>query len=89
MKVYIVFGETGEYSDYWQWPIRVFSTESAAQKCVDALEMWAKHNKVSRSDYPNYADRGKIAATCPFAPERCDVGYIGIGFGIDEVEAEL
>jgi hypothetical protein len=37
-KVFIIFGNTGEYSDRYEWPVAVVETEDAAKKYVAALD---------------------------------------------------
>jgi hypothetical protein len=35
MKIYIVFGQTGEYSDRVEWPVKAFQDEEKAKRLVE------------------------------------------------------
>lgn len=45
MKIYNVYGETGEYSDYGSWNVLSFSHEKAAEEFRDLLNLMAKEYK--------------------------------------------
>jgi hypothetical protein len=40
--IYLVMGESGEYSDWQQWPVRAFATEAAADAHAAAANAWNK-----------------------------------------------
>ena len=37
MKIYLVIGSRGEYSDHQEWPIKAFKEKDKAQQFVDAF----------------------------------------------------
>jgi hypothetical protein len=37
--IHLVCGTTGEYSDRYEWIVAAFSTEEAAQKYIDKLQL--------------------------------------------------
>ena len=44
-KVYIVMGQTGEYSDLNEWPVAAFHSEAKAAERVAELDVWLRVNK--------------------------------------------
>lgn len=56
MKIYVVIGQTGEYSDNTQWLVRAYKTEKEAQDfCLMAIK-WAEeyHRKYRRTIYAEH-----------------------------------
>jgi hypothetical protein len=43
--IYLVMGESGEYSDWQQWPVRAFATEAAATAHAAAANAWNKETQ--------------------------------------------
>jgi hypothetical protein len=43
--IYLVMGESGEYSDWRQWPVRAFQTEAAADAHAAAATAWSKERQ--------------------------------------------
>jgi hypothetical protein len=41
MKIYVVEGSCGEYSDHNEWPVHAYTDESIAQTKVKELTEWA------------------------------------------------
>jgi hypothetical protein len=35
MKIFVVFGQTGEYSDHMEWPVKAFVSEEEAKLFVE------------------------------------------------------
>jgi hypothetical protein len=54
MKIYVVFGSTGEYSDRTEWPVKAFYDEDKAKELVENASEEAdrifanRENKYSR-----------------------------------------
>lgn len=46
MKVYIVMGETGEYSDRNEWPVVAYTDEVDAKAHVMRCDAWLLQNSV-------------------------------------------
>lgn len=44
MKIYIVYGSTGEYSDRNEWPVAAYADEALAQCHVAAATRWYQEN---------------------------------------------
>jgi hypothetical protein len=42
MKIYIVTGSTGEYSDWTEWDVKAFQEEKAAACYTELLNDWCK-----------------------------------------------
>lgn len=61
-KVYVVMGDTGEYSDRTEWSVSAYLDESKAAAHVARLDAWLIENKVSRNhaDVLVYEDRDKL-----------------------------
>lgn len=47
--MYIVMGQTGEYSDRREWPVLAYATEQAAQDKVLELDAWLRSQGVHMS----------------------------------------
>ena len=67
MKIYIVEGSTGEYSDHCEWAVKAFVSEQKAKDLVTKASEVANEifacSELDRSDI-KYVDRWK--ATNPF-----------------------
>ncbi len=61
-KVYIVIGDTGEYSDRTEWPVIAYMDENKAVAHVARLDTWLVENKVSRNhgDVLSYEERDNL-----------------------------
>ena len=58
MRVYIVFGTTGEYSDRTEWPVRAFLSENEAAQLVAALDERVRIERMDGSGFgPGYYER--------------------------------
>lgn len=57
--IYVVFGKTGEYSDYTEWPVKAFKSEERAIEFVE--EVSAEYRKL-RDKYGTYMFDGMIKA---------------------------
>lgn len=69
-EVYIVVGQTGEYSRYRGWYIAAYLDNDTAIQCRDKLNTWCKENNCADNQYGNWhylseVERHKI---CPLDP---------------------
>lgn len=62
--VYVVMGETGEYSDHREWPVSAYLHEDEAKEIVLALHVWLRENEADRTNY-RYAE---TRPACPLDP---------------------
>ena len=62
MRIYVVSGSTGEYSDRTDWMVRAYSSEEAAKAVVVEYDAAAKEIEARcrlEEDDPNYFDKYK------------------------------
>ena len=85
MKIYVVFGHCGEYSDHTRWAVRAYSTEKRAQdECVDLI------NKAKALTTPKVSEDG--CCMDYYDGEKPDwdpdfrTDYTGTEYGYEEVE---
>lgn len=80
MKIFVVRGTTGEYSDRTEWPVKAFLSEKAAQELVIAATQRANEVFTDRS-YDRDIDKNQ------FDPDmRMD--YTGTSYMIETVELD-
>ena len=87
-KVFVVFGQTGEYSDRIDWAVRGFFSRQKAEAfefaCTQAAKKWFDARAV---DDPLFCDDEALRSAVPGDPEfRCD--YTGTDYYMIEVEVE-
>lgn len=81
MKVFIVFGQTGEYSDHSNWAVKGFVDKTRAEAFELAATKWAHEAKSRVGRYE------PIKEPSPYDPKfRCD--YTGTDYFTVEVEIE-
>lgn len=85
---YIVFGETGEYSDRVTWPVAVYRSEARADEHAGRANAWLKENNVhvdtSRADWDHELDRDSL--TNPWDEDfKCD--YTGTEYEVVPVRS--
>lgn len=85
MKIYIVMGTTGEYSDRSEWPVKAFYCEKVAQDLVVAATRKAKELEVIRNSVSRY-DAPKRGSN-EFDPNM-QMDYTGIDYYIMETELQ-
>ena len=88
MKIYIVFGKTGEYSDRTEWPVVAYTQEIDAQSHVAAATAKAREIKAAidtydDDDYDGYAE--EMCKTNQF-DSRMQYSYTGASYHIEETE---
>jgi hypothetical protein len=83
MKIWVLFGMTGEYSDRQEWPVRAYKDQAEAQAARERCDAYAH----SAPDYwhETYETRGKYVANNPDDPSMC-LDYTGTEYGIYELE---
>ena len=59
--VFIVCGESGEYSAWTHWVVRAFTTEAGAQAFVDAAQAYVAGNPPAEA-YPFYTGSAEYEA---------------------------
>lgn len=91
--MFIVFGQTGEYSDHSDWPVKGFTARERAEafefECTKAAKAW-KETDTARQNEPGYdwcAAHDAMKTAVPGDPNfRCD--YTGTDYYTVEVEVE-
>ena len=84
MKVWVVFGSTGEYSDRREWPVAAFFHVGTAQDRIRDCENWLLEHGCSRAasgdiDRPeNYYDRHDFRDELERNPFDDQIGNHGI-----------
>jgi hypothetical protein len=79
-KIYLVYGECGQYSDYFKWNVAAYEDEKLAKEHVDYANEWFKDNRKRNKSKtkPVYN---------PFDPSRSiSFRYDTPSWGYDEVE---
>ena len=75
--VFVVMGQTGEYSDRYEWPVAGFLDESAAQARVRALDEWLRLHRLHMDDAVHVSYDRRIHKTQnPLDPD-CSIDYTG------------
>jgi hypothetical protein len=85
--MYLVCGETGEYSDHSDWPVEVFATEAQALAKAAELNAWCKANGVDGKCLGRWEQVQALQATAPDKSFFCD--YTGTSYFVVPVEANL
>lgn len=80
MKLYIVHGSTGEYSDHRSWTVAAYKDEAMAQAHVKAALDWVEKNVDPNA---SYSERDKYKN--PFDP-RMSIDYTGVDWTLGWVE---
>lgn len=77
IKIYIVEGSTGEYSNHTTWFFKAYAKEILAVQAAQALNLWALQNNVSsRCQALEYDELEKVAKKCP--DPNCSIDYNGV-----------
>jgi len=93
MKIYVVTGHTGEYSDRRSWMVRAFTDE---QKAKDLVIMATRRGE---EIFEIFAAQGRKASWAedyesPNSPlhnqydPKCTIDYTGVYYGMTEVELD-
>lgn len=78
MKIYIVEGTTGEYSDRSEWPVAAYADESLAQQHAEAAKRWYEEHDCFERHYDEIFQN-------PFDPFM-HINYTGTDWTVYEVE---
>jgi len=87
MKIYVVFGNTGEYSDYREWMVCAYKKEDLAMARVSELEHLLTINGANKDI--DWDEREKIAArirSVENGDPGCDIDYTGSNYFYRETE---
>ena len=83
-KIWIVFGETGEYDSHHEWSIAAYKTEELAQAHADAATKFYQDNNCLTDRYKwSYSRLDEFKN--PFDPNM-DIDYTGTSWGVYPVE---
>ena len=83
-QIFLVEGQTGEYSDRTDWPVAAYESESEAAKHVAALDVWLRANGLHFDD-DRYVNCDKRRIKCSLDHNfSCD--YTGTRYYIYGVE---
>lgn len=88
--VYVVMGETGEYSDRSEWPVVAYFDEPAAQAHVLRAETWLREQRIFNDDQSpilgDYDARTALVGQNPHDPHMPAPDYTGSRYYILTVE---
>lgn len=85
-KIYLLTGNTGEYSDYREWTVCAYTNRADAEAHMTLLDAMAKSVQMrSLEDYDaRIKAEEEIRAAEHGDPDAC-IDYTGIGWHVDEV----
>lgn len=92
MKIYIVSGSTGEYSDRTDWMVRAYASEDEAKRVVEEYSAKAKEVEVRcdlPEDDPNHFDKSKRWRDdfkWPHPDPDFQMDYTGTSYAYGEIE---
>jgi hypothetical protein len=92
MKIYVVSGSTGEYSNRTDWMVRAYADENEAKSVVEEYDRIAKEIEVRcqlDEDDPQYINRyGRYEDNWkwPHPDPNFQMDYTGTGYGYGEIE---
>jgi len=87
MNIYIVFGDTGEYSDYRQWIVCAYQDEEKAKARVVELETLMKNlGAVTGSDWDKLWKAGKAMREHERGDVNFDIDYTGTHYCYEATE---
>lgn len=96
-KIYIVFGESGEYEDYSDWMVRAFSSEEKANILRDRLNQLARQCGVYRQHvYRQHElnltwgmrETAEEIFRTPGNDPRCRIDYTGVNYIVADLDLE-
>jgi len=85
MKVYIVFGTTGEYSDRTEWPVCGYRNEDVARKHADDAMIWAHLLKEKVDDEGKSVFEAREQLISPY-DKHISMDYTGTDYYVVEVD---
>jgi hypothetical protein len=87
MKIYVVMGMCGEYSDRTEWPVKAFTDEGKGKALVENATRRAAELKPIRDENPYFND-DKIAKQNEFDPGM-KFDYTGTRYYLMPVEMDF
>jgi hypothetical protein len=85
MKIFIVFGSSGEYSDHQEWTVKAFYDEDRAKELVERATIRGKEIEKKFSDERKYFNRYEDKGLNEFDPDFI-YDYSGFNYYIEETE---
>jgi hypothetical protein len=86
VKLWVVVGGTGEYSDRFEWFVCAYWDESTAQAHADEAMLAARDIQAQFGRYETHGARfDALAAANPWDP-RLRMDYTGTDYHVDDVE---
>lgn len=90
MKIYVIFGSTGEYSDRTEWPVKAVKDLDRAQEIVTLASEYANtlFAKFENEEVSKHSNEGQeLVSKNPHDPEM-KMDYTGTSYYYTEVELE-
>lgn len=81
MKIFVLFGHTGEYSDRQEWLVKAFVSQTLAEEVRDRCNAYAK------AAPDDWDEREKYEANNPDDPSMT-MQYTGTEYRIEETELD-
>lgn len=78
-KIYVVEGQTGEYADHRNWPVKAFKDKQKAKAFTDALNARAEALGISSTGC-NWADSQKILPQMRELDSGVSIDYTGVSY---------
>ena len=86
MKIYIVHGTTGEYSDRTEWIVCAYIKKEDAERHVLAAQAHCPNSEEAYKAYFNqFRDGGRVMLTNPY-DKKFHMDYTGTGYYLTETE---
>lgn len=87
MKIYIVFGETGEYSDHRSWVVCAHSSQEKAEAMVDGLGIRYRELLAGRDPFHiHYSDKRAVEEAMQPSDPTFSMDYTGTTWRVEETE---
>lgn len=84
MKIYVLFGDTGEYSDHSDWAVRAYFNKEDADADCAFLNAIAQEIFDRRLGYPHLDEAVRCRLT-PHDPE-ANMDYTGTHYSVTEMD---
>ena len=82
-KLYLIYGTTGEYSDYEIWNVGIVQSREVAKKYVDFM-----NDRLKGSGNLKYKEQDKLAEELSQFDDKIRIDYTGAEYGFDEFELD-
>lgn len=88
-KVWVLFGDTGEYSDYTEWVVRAYTDEEAATKDCETLNALLRAEGVHSDDDHvsrlSWDERKAVIARLRAHDTNASLNYTGTRYFVHEI----